>query len=235
MSVRQLGVQVRRVPVGNFHLDACGCVLNDEALSWFDCTVEDILPGGDHEILVGRVAAAGGGAGEPLVYWAGGYRALTAEDRSADRLSQAADGLSVALHLLEVDATEMLDAQRAVEPMLAALAARRGTAADWERLDALIDQSVAAVDNAEEFNRQALDFHAALAEVAGNRVLQATLASLGRIQTVHFRGLGDAESARRAIAAHRRLLAVLRRGDPEAARTEMLSHLGALRDQLRIS
>ena len=50
-------------------------------LSWFDCTLEDILPGGDHEILVGRVAAAGGRTGEPLVYWAGDYRALTAETR----------------------------------------------------------------------------------------------------------------------------------------------------------
>ena len=28
----------------------------DCCLSWFDCTVEDVLPGGDHEILVGRVA-----------------------------------------------------------------------------------------------------------------------------------------------------------------------------------
>ena len=52
-----------------------GAPIIDGCLSWFDCTVEDLLPGGDHEILVGRVVAAGGRTGEPLVYWAGGYRA----------------------------------------------------------------------------------------------------------------------------------------------------------------
>ncbi len=54
-----------------------GAPIIEGCLSWFDCILEDILPGGDHEILVGRVAAAGGRSGEPLVYWAGGYRALT--------------------------------------------------------------------------------------------------------------------------------------------------------------
>jgi flavin reductase (DIM6/NTAB) family NADH-FMN oxidoreductase RutF len=42
-----------------------GAPIIDGCLSWFDCTVEDVLPGGDHEILVGRVAAAGGRTGEP--------------------------------------------------------------------------------------------------------------------------------------------------------------------------
>jgi flavin reductase (DIM6/NTAB) family NADH-FMN oxidoreductase RutF len=92
-------------------------------LSWFDCTLEDILPGGDHEILVGRVAAAGGRTGEPLVYWAGEYRALPAADlrpepfdelrtalvegpastssaRRSDELANASDGLAVAYHVM---------------------------------------------------------------------------------------------------------------------------------------
>jgi len=56
-----------------------GAPIIEGCLSWFDCILEDILPGGDHEIVVGRVAAAGGRSGEPLVYWAGGYRALTSD------------------------------------------------------------------------------------------------------------------------------------------------------------
>jgi flavin reductase (DIM6/NTAB) family NADH-FMN oxidoreductase RutF len=35
-----------------------GAPIIDGCLSWFDCTLEDILRGGDHEILVGRVAVA---------------------------------------------------------------------------------------------------------------------------------------------------------------------------------
>jgi flavin reductase (DIM6/NTAB) family NADH-FMN oxidoreductase RutF len=93
-----------------------GAPIIDGCLSWFDCTVEDLLPGGDHEILVGRVAAAGGRSGEPLVYWAGGYRALTAGVSPSDRLANASDGLAVAYHLLDVSPEEMLDAQSSVEP-----------------------------------------------------------------------------------------------------------------------
>ena len=107
----------------------------DGCLSWFDCELEDVLPGGDHGILVGRVTAAGGRAGEPLVYWAGGYRALQADKPAFDRLADAADGLSVALLMLDVGVAEMLDAQRSIEPALAGLAATHGTAEHWDRLE----------------------------------------------------------------------------------------------------
>jgi len=47
------------------------------ALAVLDCTVEAQLPGGDHEIIVGRVRAAEvTGDGAPLVYWRGSYASL---------------------------------------------------------------------------------------------------------------------------------------------------------------
>lgn len=218
------------------------------SLSWFDCVLEDILPGGDHEILVGRVAAAGGGTGEPLVYWAGDYRSLTTEMRSepverrastssalaADELANAADGLAVAFHVLEIGPAEMLDALNSIEPAIAALAAVRAKTDDWDRLEDLVDQSERLVDHPDDFNRLALLFHNAIADAAGNRVLQATLASLGQVQSTHYRDRGSAESARAAVEGHRRLLAVLRRGDAEVARDEMSKHMGAVRQQLQI-
>lgn len=147
-------------------------------LSWFDCTLEDILPGGDHEILVGRVAAAGGRTGEPLVYWSGEYRALTPETPRSDQLMNASDGLAVAYHVLDVSPAEMLDAQNSIEPAIAALA-------------------------------------------------------VGRTPP-RYRDRGSPESARAAVEGHRRLLAVLRRGDPQAAREEMGKHLDAVRQHLQI-
>jgi flavin reductase (DIM6/NTAB) family NADH-FMN oxidoreductase RutF len=205
----------------------------DGCLSWFDCTVEDILPGGDHEILVGRVVAAGGRAGEPLVYWSGGYRALTTEVQS-DRLANASDGLAVAYHLLDVSPEEMLDAQSSVEPALAAFAATRTSVEEWDRLEELVDQSEVVIDQPDEFNQLALAFHNAIAEASRNRVLQATLASLGQVQSIHYRDRGSRESAQAAVEGHRRLLRVLRRGDAEAAREEMRKHLDAVRDHLQI-
>jgi flavin reductase (DIM6/NTAB) family NADH-FMN oxidoreductase RutF len=209
-----------------------GAPIIDGCLSWFDCTVEDLLPGGDHEILVGRVAAAGGRTGEPLVYWAGGYRALT--EASSDRLASVSDGLAVAYHLLDVSPDEMLDAQSSVEPALAALAATRTPVEEWDRLEELVDQSELVIDQPDEFNQLALSFHTAIAEASRNRVLQATLASLGQVQSLHYRDRGSPESARAAVAGHRRLLTVLRRGDAEGAREEMRKHLDAVRDHLQI-
>jgi flavin reductase (DIM6/NTAB) family NADH-FMN oxidoreductase RutF len=226
-----------------------GAPIIEGCLSWFDCTLEDILPGGDHEILVGRVAAAGGRTGEPLVYWAGEYRALTAADfrpelvewgsltgsaRISDQVVNASDGLAVAYHVLDIGPAEMLDAQNSIEPAIAALAAGRTPGAEWDRLEELIDQSDQAVDEPEEFNQLALAFHSAIAEASGNRVLQATLTSLGQVQSTHYRDRGSPESARAAVEGHRRLLAVLRRGDPDAAREEMRHHLDAVRQHLQI-
>ena len=211
-----------------------GAPIVDSCLSWFDCTVEDVLPGGDHEILVGRVAAAGGRTGEPLVYWSGGYRALTDEVAESERLANASDGLAVAYHLLDVGPEEMLDAQSSVEPAMAALAALRTTAEEWDWLNALVDQSAVVIDHPDEFNQLALAFHNAIAEASRNRVLQATLASLGQVQSIHYRDRGSPESARAAVEGHRQLLTVLRQGDAEAAREEMRRHLVAVRDQLQI-
>ena len=211
-----------------------GAPIVDSCLSWFDCTVEDVLPGGDHEILVGRVAAAGGRTGEPLVYWSGGYRALTDEVAESERLANASDGLAVAYHLLDVGPEEMLDAQSSVEPAMAALAALRTTAEEWDQLNELVDQSAVVIDHPDEFNQLALAFHNAIAEASRNRVLQATLASLGQVQSIHYRDRGSPESARAAVEGHRQLLTVLRQGDAEAAREEMRRHLVAVRDQLQI-
>jgi flavin reductase (DIM6/NTAB) family NADH-FMN oxidoreductase RutF len=47
-------------------------------LATLECTVEHRLPGGDHEIVVGRVRAVQTGDGEevPLLFWRGRYASL---------------------------------------------------------------------------------------------------------------------------------------------------------------
>ncbi len=51
------------------------------ALAVIECTVEHRLPGGDHEIVVGRVrdVATSDSGAAPLVYWRGGYLTLEQE------------------------------------------------------------------------------------------------------------------------------------------------------------
>ncbi|MEU8922032.1 flavin reductase family protein [Kitasatospora sp. NPDC048545] len=55
---------------------ATGAPLVEDALARFDCRLHADLPGGDHTILVGRVAAAARDDGTPLLYHDGQYRVL---------------------------------------------------------------------------------------------------------------------------------------------------------------
>ena len=56
-----------------------GTPLLEDCLAWFDCRVHSVLPGGDHALLVGRVAEAGERPGEPLLYHDGRFRSFTAD------------------------------------------------------------------------------------------------------------------------------------------------------------
>jgi flavin reductase len=47
-----------------------------DCLAFVDCRVIEIVPGGDHDIFVGEIVAGEYHGGEPLLYFAGGYRRL---------------------------------------------------------------------------------------------------------------------------------------------------------------
>jgi len=64
------GVRHRRGPTGSPRLE--------DVLAVLECTVEHSLPGGDHEIIVGRVrhAETSSTPGAPLLFFRGGYTSL---------------------------------------------------------------------------------------------------------------------------------------------------------------
>jgi 3-hydroxy-9,10-secoandrosta-1,3,5(10)-triene-9,17-dione monooxygenase reductase component len=49
-------------------LGANGMPVIDGAAAWVECDLDEVHPAGDHDIVVGRVTAAGVGEGEPLVH-----------------------------------------------------------------------------------------------------------------------------------------------------------------------
>jgi flavin reductase (DIM6/NTAB) family NADH-FMN oxidoreductase RutF len=55
-----------------------GCPRLDGVLAALECSVEHYLPGGDHEIVIGRVhdVAICGDDAAPLLFWRGGYVSL---------------------------------------------------------------------------------------------------------------------------------------------------------------
>ena len=53
--------------------EVTGAPVLDAALAWLDCRVVDRHPAGDHTIIIGRVEACDHRAGEPLLFWSGGF------------------------------------------------------------------------------------------------------------------------------------------------------------------
>jgi flavin reductase (DIM6/NTAB) family NADH-FMN oxidoreductase RutF len=62
------------------HAGLSGSPRLDGVLAAIECTVQERLPGGDHEIVVGRVqdAETSGRNAAPLLFWRGGYGSLLA-------------------------------------------------------------------------------------------------------------------------------------------------------------
>lgn len=55
------------------HVEVSGAPVLDDALAWVDCRVHEVYPGGDHTIYIGEVLNGDARAGEPLVFFRGGY------------------------------------------------------------------------------------------------------------------------------------------------------------------
>lgn len=53
-----------------------GAPLLDGALAWIECTTTEIVDGGDHDIVIGDVTSCSSADGDPLIYFARGYREL---------------------------------------------------------------------------------------------------------------------------------------------------------------
>jgi flavin reductase (DIM6/NTAB) family NADH-FMN oxidoreductase RutF len=56
------------------HSVHAGIPVIEGALAWVGCTLQELIPGGDHTIGIGAVTAAETGSGEPLIWYRGDYR-----------------------------------------------------------------------------------------------------------------------------------------------------------------
>jgi flavin reductase (DIM6/NTAB) family NADH-FMN oxidoreductase RutF len=55
-----------------------GVPLIEGTIAWAACELRELIAGGDHTIGIGEVVALGLGQGEPLLWYAGGYRSWPA-------------------------------------------------------------------------------------------------------------------------------------------------------------
>jgi len=76
MAAGFLGAESAHLEGVTFHTEVTGAPVLDGSLAWLDCRLTGSHRAGDHTIYVAQVEAAGGGDGDPLLYYSGGYRAI---------------------------------------------------------------------------------------------------------------------------------------------------------------
>ncbi|MBJ7383948.1 MAG: GntR family transcriptional regulator [Mycolicibacterium sp.] len=121
------------------------------------------------------------------------------------------------------------EARIPLEATAAALAARRRSRIDVDRLDHLLvmRRDEPEVTRHAEWNS---DFHVAMREAARSSIIAASLGQFDDLLTEYRPDRSAAANTERGYQEHVAILEAIRNGDPEAASVSMTSHLERMRD-----
>jgi GntR family transcriptional repressor for pyruvate dehydrogenase complex len=139
-----------------------------------------------------------------------------------------AEALAIQLELAGIGAEEIIVAQHAVECVAAELAASHASSDDIERLKALLERAEQAIDDHDLFTRLSLEFHLAVADASGNRVLHYQLVSLQHVSWPSRNRTLTHAVARHVLDAHRELLGLIAGRNAAGARKAMDAHIGMI-------
>jgi GntR family transcriptional repressor for pyruvate dehydrogenase complex len=142
-----------------------------------------------------------------------------------------AEALAVQLDLAGVEASEIMDAQRAIECLAAELAAENATDDDIARLRALVDEAEANIGDAERYTALSAEFHLAVAEASHNRVLVVQLISLQHVSWPRRNPTLTPKVMRHILDVHKELLALIEMRDAAGARNLMDGHVKMIRSR----
>ena len=136
------------------------------------------------------------------------------------RPGDLAGTMTLLLQFLDVPFAQVVRAREVIEPLLVRQAAARATPSHLVALQSTVDLMRAEVEDQATFVRENSIFHALLAEMAGNAVLEMVAETLRNI-TAEFGVVIYRSDTRAAVAqAHQRIVDALRAGDPDTAGRE---------------
>ena len=146
----------------------------------------------------------------------------------------AEENLSVVEEVLEA-----LELRIAIESEAAALAARRRTPEELERIVEACAAMDAAIAAGEDTVGLDIAFHRAIAQATGNRhflglfnYLGEVLVPRARVPTHQYDAKTLQEYLRRISGEHHQIVAAIAAGDSDAARAALRMHLGGSRERL---
>src|SRR5580704_4188020 len=136
--------------------------------------------------------------------------------------------------LEEVKHLEIYELRKIIEPKAAALAARRATRADIERLEAALDGLAEGRGNPELFHASDIQFHDAFAQASGNVAIQTTMRMLYHATSeARKAALPFIDDLDRHWRRHERVFSCIRDHKPALARKAVLDDLHYAESLLR--
>lgn len=139
------------------------------------------------------------------------------------------------LLLQEIKYLEIYELRQILEPAAAALAARRATPADCERMRAALAGMRASVHDPEQFVRAELEFHDAITQASDNTAIQSTMRMMyDALAEGRHRVLPLVDSLKEHCAHHERIYKLIAGGDATAARRAVAEDLKFAETLLRM-
>lgn len=141
---------------------------------------------------------------------------------SKDLNRSVLQAFSWAVILTKSVAADLIEARLVVEPHLAALAAKRATESDLQKMRTTIERMKTHLGNSAVGAEADLDFHLAVAQAAGNSLLREVLLGLQQIMRAHLDEFyTSVQQQKQAIDDHLTVLDAIQRGDSAAAAQAM--------------
>ena len=148
---------------------------------------------------------------------------------SAENLDAALALVAANLNGKTAALPDVFEMRHLMEPLIAALAARRATPEDVARLQEILTEQQWQIDSGETGVAADTDFHFTLAAATHNSALVKVVSAIEDIlQVSRDRSLQEPGRPQRSLASHCHILAMVERGDAAGARQAMNHHLTAV-------
>lgn len=125
----------------------------------------------------------------------------------------------------------LLETRDALEPVAAELAALHRTDEDLERLDELSEQLRDSIPDIPRFLALNVEWHVAVVSASHNEIMQIILDSLSRaiLTATDISDFNTPQTMADTLTAHDRILAAIRKQDPQKAQSAMNKHVHGYR------
>jgi GntR family transcriptional repressor for pyruvate dehydrogenase complex len=148
-------------------------------------------------------------------------------------LESIADSIELFARARRVPFAYLVELRRALEPEIAALAARRAKPEHLQHMEQCITEMELNLSNPTAYVAADQEFHSTLAEATGNVLFVAmTGAIVNLAQSARKVMFEIPEAPRRGQHYHRQLLKFVAEGNSEAARQAMLEHLRQVEEDI---